>query len=371
MGFYFRHFAGFLIQYGAGILLCLLPFGEAAFRFPRRKVVVANALLAVVSSVLFPVFIGWEGIASTPYQALAANLYMTAAILVFMVQYFLTLRVEKMKTLIVLVLVLFYAATQYLLVGIIESLYTNVRQGEWEVYLPIDLVLYTVTAVVMLPPMSLLMKHTVREYLAEIELESIRREFRLVLALTFLYFCILILYTAGPAGMIRKFWMWIIPPMVIAALLLTLFYWRLFRESIIRKREAEERRTLEIQKLQYETINHEMEQTRRMRHDLRHSLNYLSELFAKGEGEAVKAYLDELTTQISHRDTVTYCKNVTVNGLLQYYVGMAADQDIRCSVQASCGDISITPVDLTVLLGNMMENAIHACSQWGAIAGSV
>lgn len=173
----------------------------------------------------------------------------------------------------------------------------------------------------------------------------------------------LAIYTSGPVGLVRKFWMWIIPPMIIAALLLGLFYWRLFRESVLRKRQNEERRTLEIQKLQYENIQREMEQTRRLRHDMHHSLNYLSELLDKGEEDTVKDYLCELTTQISHRETVNYCKNVTVNGLLQYYVGMATDQDIQCRVQANCGELPISPVDLTVMLGNMMENAIRVCSK--------
>ncbi len=32
-------------------------------------------------------------------------------------------------------------------------------------------------------------------------------------------------------------------------------------------------------------------------------------------------------------------------------------------MQADCGELTIAPVDLTVLLGNAMENAIHACEQ--------
>ncbi|MCD7867263.1 MAG: ATP-binding protein [Clostridiales bacterium] len=96
---------------------------------------------------------------------------------------------------------------------------------------------------------------------------------------------------------------------------------------------------------------------------MRYTLNYLSELLAVGDEEAMKDYLSRMTAEISHRNTVNYCQNTTVNGLLQYYVGMARNQDISCDVNANCGDVTIAPVDLTVMLGNMMENAIRACGQ--------
>lgn len=38
---------------------------------------------------------------------------------------------------------------------------------------------------------------------------------------------------------------------------------------------------------------------------------------------------------------------MAVNGLLQYYVGQARDEGIRCEVYAECGDLANESEDLT------------------------
>ncbi|MCC8102797.1 MAG: GHKL domain-containing protein [Clostridiales bacterium] len=361
MSFYLRNFAGFFIQIGAGMFLCLIPFEEGAFRYPRRRVICGCGVLAVLSSAIFPLVMGAEAISSTFYMALFANLYMLIAIVLFVFFYFRALQTETLKKLIVLVLALLYAATQYLLVNLVTPLFPGGMLPE--IYPPVTLALFVGTAALLLPFFALLMHGAVREYLAEIEMENIRREFSLVLLMTFLYLAMLVIDASRPAGMLTDYWWWLVPPLLLVVAMLGVFYWTLFREAVRRKRDSEERKTLEIQNLQYGSITHEMEQIRQMRHDMRHSLNYLSELLAVGDEEAMKDYLSELTVEISHRDTVIYCKNNMINGLLQYYAGKAADEDIRCSVRANCGDISVASVDLTVLLGNIMENAIGACGK--------
>ncbi len=379
-GFYFRHFAGFLIQFGLCIVLCLLPFGEGASSYPTRRVAGGCAILALASSALFPIVIGLEFLQHYTWQTLAANLYMLAALLLFVWKYLRILRaVEAVKKLVVLVLALLYAAAQYLLVNLALSLLPDAVLPE--VYPPVTLALYALTAAVMFPPFAVLMRRAVGAYLAEMEVENIRREFGILLTVTFLYLAILMLYASIPAGMLAVFWWMVVPPLLLVTAVLGLFYWTLFQESARRKRDSDARRVMEIQKLQYENITHEMEQTRKMRHDMRHLLNHLGELVEQGDGEAVRDYLSDMTERVNHRDTEDYCKNETVNGLLQYYVSMAADNGIQCRVRAVCGAVAITPADLTILLGNAMENAIRACGQmadnrWitveiGVISGSL
>ncbi|WP_346908268.1 sensor histidine kinase [Faecalicatena orotica] len=308
-----------------------------------------------------------------------ANIYMFLLILILTVLYLWMIRSEMIKKLVVLVLVMFYAATQYLLVNLVTPLFPGGVLPD--VYPPLTLAVYAGTTAIFFPLAALLMRRAVREYLAEMEMKNIRREFGAVLLATFLYFVMLMIYASRPDGMLADFWWWIIPPLLLTVAVLGIFYWTLFRESVRRKRDDEQKKALEIQKLQYESITREMEQTRRIRHDMRHSLNRISQLLSQGDDEAVKDYLSDLTVQVSHRDRTDYCKNTTVNSLLQYYVGWAEDKNIRCEVQADCGDITIAPVDLTVLLGNVMENAIRACekmseNRWitvkiGVIGGSL
>lgn len=56
------------------------------------------------------------------------------------------------------------------------------------------------------------------------------------------------------------------------------------------------------------------------------------------------------------------CNNLTINGLLQNYIGRAEDEGITCTVNAACGELSVHPVDLTVILGNALENSVRAAA---------
>lgn len=146
-------------------------------------------------------------------------------------------------------------------------------------------------------------------------------------------------------------------------------YRLLFLQTIQMREEARQQRAIEIQRIQYEKITREIDHTSRMRHDMRHHLNVLYEMLEQNRPEEASAYIDGLIDSVSRRENQVYCRNFTVNALLQYYVGRARDENIDCRVQADCGEITISPADLTVLIGNAMENAIHACLGFPADGG--
>lgn len=171
-------------------------------------------------------------------------------------------------------------------------------------------------------------------------------------------------FSLGSNINLTECWWVVSPPYLLAVVILFLFYWMLFRESVRRRRESENQRAMEIQKLQYENITKEVENARRIRHDMRHYLNGLYDMLEKNQIEDIKSYLADVMETTGKREHEIYCHNNVVNGLLQYYVGQARDADIRCEIQAECGELNITPADLTVLLGNAMENAIRACREF-------
>ena len=108
-----------------------------------------------------------------------------------------------------------------------------------------------------------------------------------------------------------------------------------------------------------------MEKTRRARHDLRHHLGVLSSMAEHGDVQEIRDYISELLKQTARIDMKWFCENTTVNGLLQYYIGMAEEYGIDCTVHAKCGELSVSPVDLTVILGNALENAVNASRKCG------
>ncbi len=359
MSFFLRHFAGFLIQIGGGMMLCLLPFDDKAFRYPRKWVIWGYWILSLLTSLGFPLVMSIPAFSGNDYRSMIANLYMAFVVLAFTVLYFYIIRAATIKKAVVLVLVLFYAATQYLLVNLVTPLFPGGVLPD--VYPPLTLAAYAVTAAIMLPFAVVLMYRALRSYLSEIDIKEIKREFVTVLIATALYFVLLVIYASRPDGLLADFWWWIIPPLLLTAAVLCFFYWTLFTESVRRKRDHEKNKALEIRQMQYDSITNDIELTRLMRHDMRHHLNHIADLLDEGKESEIKDYLAHLTVQVSKRETMTFCQNDTVNALLQYYTGIATMKNIRCDITAECGELSVTATDLTVLLGNTMENAIRAC----------
>lgn len=363
MSYFLRNSTGFFLQLAPSMALCILPFSSASFRFPRKYITGFCVILAITASILFPICISEELMLTYTNPALYSNFYMCFIILVFAVFYFITLRTHLTKKVLVLILVLFYATTQFLLVNMFTPLFSNGLL--MDTYPPFILAIYAATTLVLFPVVALMMKKVVKEYLEEIEISNIQREFRVVLTASICYFIFLISYSSGDKTGSGNYWWRVAPSMLFAAVILFLFYWTLFRESLRRKKDSEIQRTFEIQQVQYDKITSEMEQARRLHHDVRHYFHALNDMLDQKKYAEMKMYLQDVIDVTSKREHEIYCSNITVNGLLQYYVGLARNEQIQCKVTAKCDEeLNVTPADLTVLFGNAMENAIHACKKY-------
>ncbi len=363
MSVYWRNAAGFFLQVFPCMLMVFLPFSEGSFRFGRRTVFAGIAGLGLTLAALFSVLMraaaAWD-------LALGANLCMLAAILLTLAAEWWLVREAPIKKILVVFAVTFYGASQYWLVNILmgvlaEPLGLSTQLESGAVYSPCGLVMYALTAVLLLPMMGRFVLRPLREYLQEIEMKQMRQEFSILVASTAVFFALLMgadmtFYRVGYRRYVQEMLLF-----VVVLLDQVLIYWLVFRESVRRKRDSDYQRAMEMQQVQYEHIVGDMESTRRMRHDLRHHYNALNEMLQQGKLEEMKGYLAQVLDATSRRMNEVYCGNMVVNGLLQYYAGLARDEGIRCDIQAACGELSIEAADLTVLFGNALENAVNAC----------
>ena len=59
-----------------------------------------------------------------------------------------------------------------------------------------------------------------------------------------------------------------------------------------------------------------------------------------------------------------YCRNDVVNAVICYYAALSKDSHIRFDAKADYPEsCSISETDITVLLGNILENAAEACQR--------
>lgn len=123
-------------------------------------------------------------------------------------------------------------------------------------------------------------------------------------------------------------------------------------------------RNLLTQKKQFDTLAAHMDETRRARHDLRQHLtavqSYIDRDDRKGLSEYIDIYKDKLPA-----DTLEYfCANSVVNAVISYYAAQARNAGTAFSAKTAYPkDCPVSDTDMTVLLGNLLENAVEACKR--------
>lgn len=125
---------------------------------------------------------------------------------------------------------------------------------------------------------------------------------------------------------------------------------------------AAQNHQLEIQSLQYENLNRQIAATRQARHDLRHHIAVMDSYLTSGEYGKLHEYLQGYKQSLPNDSSVLFCKHETANILLLYFAQQAKEKQIDFSATASLPEqIGVPDNVLSVLLGNLLENALEAC----------
>ena len=121
---------------------------------------------------------------------------------------------------------------------------------------------------------------------------------------------------------------------------------------------------------QYEKMQAYLDETRRIRHDFKHTIAVLNELSQTGQYEKLQEYISNYSSEISNvQAPATYCDNPVVNATIHYYIDIAQSYGIRTKLQVVIPkEIAISDIDLCLIFGNLLDNAITACRK--AKAGS-
>lgn len=115
-----------------------------------------------------------------------------------------------------------------------------------------------------------------------------------------------------------------------------------------------ERRRWEETKQLYEEI-------RGVRHDLKNHLLCIQILAEQGKSREICEYIHDFSEKSRETDrTLLYTGNDILDAILNAKISMAEQEEIRCSVNISCGEIPLSQSDLSVLAGNLMDNAYEA-----------
>ncbi len=138
--------------------------------------------------------------------------------------------------------------------------------------------------------------------------------------------------------------------------------------------EAEKNRQLQLreqnlmlQHAQYSNLQDRIDEARRAKHDIRHHLHVISTYLKDEKYGELEEYINRYRRTMPEDSTFQFCDNYAVNALLQYFAGYAKmiGSGFNAIVQLP-NNTGIPDEVLSVVLGNLIENATEACVAEGS-----
>lgn len=126
----------------------------------------------------------------------------------------------------------------------------------------------------------------------------------------------------------------------------------------------EEQHYDDLEHVAFQTLQERMEETRRMRHDLRHHIHMVNYYLEEKEYDKLQEYINLYRDSIPDGERIQFCENHIINNIIFYFASQAREHQIDFSVQVAIPDnLQIDDHEISVLLGNLLENAMDACME--------
>lgn len=120
----------------------------------------------------------------------------------------------------------------------------------------------------------------------------------------------------------------------------------------------------EILQKYYNEVENMYTKMRGWRHDYRHHIQAMKVHAANDEYDEIARYLDMLDDDLTNVETVLKTGNKMVDAILNSKLSLAAEKQIRVKAEAKIPvSLSVSELDLCVILGNLLDNAMDACME--------
>jgi len=127
---------------------------------------------------------------------------------------------------------------------------------------------------------------------------------------------------------------------------------------------------LELQQQNYKLINESIEKTRAFEHDIRHHISAVKAMLSKDNIHEALDYVEKLDSQQIDNKLPMICKNFTIDSLLKYYMSRCKASNIDFKAKMNIPEeLKIDDLDISIVLGNCIENAIEACEKMNQTEG--
>lgn len=155
---------------------------------------------------------------------------------------------------------------------------------------------------------------------------------------------------------------------VYAAIIPLVFvYIAVFKSLIAQYRIQTERQNAALLTVQISALKEKVqrvqdveEAVRIQRHDLRHQLQAVTELVARGDREAALEFLDNAQRRLDEQKKIRWCSPPVLDAMFSSYFDQARREGIPVEAKITLPDkLPVDEGELAVVLANALENAIH------------
>ncbi|MCL1794752.1 MAG: GHKL domain-containing protein [Oscillospiraceae bacterium] len=120
----------------------------------------------------------------------------------------------------------------------------------------------------------------------------------------------------------------------------------------------------ELMSKHYDEVENIYKQMRGWKHDYHNHLQAIKAYISSGKIDELLGFCDRLEQDLKSVDTVMKTGNVMLDAILGSKLSLAKQRNIEVNAKASIPEkLQITDVDLCVLIGNLLDNAMEACKK--------
>ncbi|MEG0377393.1 MAG: GHKL domain-containing protein [Eubacterium sp.] len=361
---------GYLLQMGPFAFLSSYPFLNH-FKYSKRKTLWLTVLMLLCLSIIFAGVSCYLFVLLSPDESnihlsfSASNLVFMLCLIPCLLWYIFAIKVIWQKKLFIFFFCLTAALALTSTSNIIEMVMNPIGGMGMLPYQGSSLFTIAGVTAIVLPPLWLLLKYA---YLPVAEGLS-PKESGYLSILSALLFIVL------GSGLIFSNYEEMNNPLLLffyCALMITVFviYFACFKlffhthqKLIAEQNLVQIAHQLEMNEAQYSHIIDNIENSRKMRHDLRHHFLVLKALLSTDKNAEALEYLNQFTQSLDDSALIKWCDNTIVNMIISYYKTLSEEKDITFNTRITLPqEIAIQDSDISVLLGNLLENAITAAA---------
>ena len=107
-----------------------------------------------------------------------------------------------------------------------------------------------------------------------------------------------------------------------------------------------------------------LETTKAIRHDLRNHMFSISALVQNDDKEETLSYISDIMEDVGQKQNYASSGNIIIDSIVNFKFQEASRREIKTTQELNIPQkLGIPSFDMTILLGNLLDNAIEAASQ--------